>query len=106
MININPVQIYNKHNSFGQNNRKSSSNNNEVDIKLKYPFHYGKNILLDLPIAISAYSSLKKDEKFLKTLVFKVLFLYNKNICVQHVCTAMHIKGRVLWSLSPILMGS
>ena len=69
MINMNPVQIYNKHNSFGQNNKTSSSNNNEADIKLKYPFHYGKNILLDLPIAISAYSSLKKDEKFLKTLV-------------------------------------
>ena len=66
------MQIYNKYNTFGQNkknNQTQSLNNNEADIKLKYPFHYGKNILIDLPIAISAYSSLKKDEKFLKTLV-------------------------------------
>lgn len=72
MINLNSVQIYSKYNTFGQttkNNKTLNSNNNETDIKLKYPFHYGKNILIDLPLAVSAYSSLKKDEKFLKSLV-------------------------------------
>ena len=66
------MQIYSKYNTFGQttkNNKTLNLNNNEADIKLKYPFHYGKNILLDLPLAVSAYSSLKKDEKFLKSLV-------------------------------------
>lgn len=52
-----------------KNNQTQYLNNNGADIKLKYPFHYGKNILIDLPTAISVYLSLKKDEKFLKTLL-------------------------------------
>ncbi len=72
MTNLNPLRTYYKNNSFGQNNKNFKTqnlNNNETDIKLKYPFHYGKNILIDLPISISAYTSLKKDEKFLKALL-------------------------------------
>ena len=72
MINLNHMQVYNKSNTFGQNKKNNKTqylNNNGADIKLKYPFHYGKNILIDLPTAISVYLSLKKDEKFLKTLL-------------------------------------
>ena len=53
VIDFKHMQIYNKYNTFGQNkkNQIQNLNNNEADIKLKYPFHCGKNILLDLPIA-------------------------------------------------------